>query len=93
MRICLYGLTLALVGCATTPIPLAPSVVTAKVAVTTSCVSEIPKRPELIAEQTWATSQNEWERERALRVDRERLLSHVDKLEATLTACAPVAKP
>lgn len=75
----------ALTGCAA-PAPM--ETVKVEVPVSVACVDVVPPPPELTADKVWAATKNEWERQRALRVDRERLLSHVNKLNAILSACA-----
>jgi hypothetical protein len=59
-----------------------------EVPVSVACVDVVPPPPELTAEKVWASTKNEWERQRALRVDRARLLAHVNALNALLSACA-----
>ena len=84
MRKCLLlALTAALAGCATTR--------TVQVPVPVPCITFVPERPELMAERVWAETTDVWARARALLVDRLRLLSHAERLEATLAACRAAA--
>jgi len=87
-----FLLTLILVGwltgCATTP----TAQLTRTVTVSVPCVraTDIPPRPPMLAETAWAQPSgiDVFERAKALKVDRLRLLAHADKLEAILKACA-----
>jgi hypothetical protein len=88
MRCRLYGIVAAaLAGCATDGVKPAPEVVSAQVTVTIPCVTEIPTRPDLLAEQEWSKEPDPDMRARVLKVDRRRLLDHVKDLEATLEGC------
>lgn len=85
IRLLCLAAAVAVTGCASGPEPLRTEKV--EVPVSTPCVDAVPARPDLIAEKVWAQTTSEFDRQRALRVDRERLVAHVTKLEATLTAC------
>lgn len=52
------------------------------------CISaaKVPVRPELYAESAWAST-DEFERGRALLLDRKNLLAYVRRLEAVLIRC------
>ena len=77
-----------LTGCATVP----TAQLTRTVTVSVPCVraTDIPKPPPMLSETAWAQPSgiDVFERATALKVDRLRLLAHVDKLEAILKACA-----
>ena len=88
-RVLCAALAAALTACATPAVKAPPAVVTVDMPVAVPCISKdkIPVRPALLAESAWAASSNEWERQRALRVDRDRLLAYAAALESTLRAC------
>lgn len=87
MRKCLQiaGIA-ALTGCQTLA-PQPTKVVVQEVPTPVPCVTEVPKRPVLLAERVWDKDGNAYEKVIALRVDRGRLLAHVAELEAVLRAC------
>lgn len=75
-----------LTGCATLGTD-APSVTRT---VTLPCVraTDIPVRGELLAEFTWQNpTATVFDKVKALKIDRIRLIAHADKLESTLRAC------
>jgi hypothetical protein len=74
-----------LAGCALPRI--GPQTVEVPVPVPCLTPDKIPPRPDLMADAVWATG-NEFDRAKALLVDRLRLLIHVGRLEPLLRACA-----
>lgn len=88
-RLCIAAAAVvALAGCATDGgIVSRPQ--EANVGVATTCVETVPAAPALLADAEWAkTPPDEFERQKALRIDRARLLQHNTELRATLKACA-----
>lgn len=72
-------------GCSSFP-RVGPAV---DVPVAVACVraSDVPARPELMADAAWTAGTNPFQRVRALLVDRLRLIAHADRLEAILKSC------
>jgi len=75
----------ALTGCATAPTPLATEKIS--VAVSVACVEKAPAEPELIADKVWSETTDEYLRQRALRIDRARLLAYAKQQEAAIASC------
>lgn len=88
MRRCLSAAALAaaLSGCATTSAPTRIERVEVPVAV--ACFERLPARPDLLAERAWQIDPpDEYLRIRSLIVDRIRLATHIERLEAVLLGC------
>lgn len=80
-----------LVGCATAPPPVLPevakpTVTTVKEIVTRPCVASVPAAPAWATESLSANA-NEFERAKALLIEREQRRQYVPTLEAILQAC------
>ena len=92
MRICLFALALVLVGCATPPRPpvlpevVTPTVTTSQVVVTAPCVGRLPDSPAW-ATETLPANADEFQRAKALLIERQQRRAYVPTLEAMLKAC------